>query len=48
MGDKTESRTFKERTDEVMRVFGVILPAPVRQLLRDFAAEFDRLREQKQ
>ena len=43
-----DARTFDERAREAMRVFGGLLPSPVRQLLLDMAAELDQLREKKQ
>jgi len=42
-----DARTFDERARDAMRVFGGLLPAPVRQLLLDMAAELDHLREKQ-
>ncbi|WP_343549447.1 hypothetical protein [Ralstonia sp.] len=42
-----DARTFDERAREAMRVFGGLLPAPIKQLLLDMAAELDNLREKQ-
>lgn len=40
-----DARTFGERAQKVMGVYGGFLPADVKQLLLDMAAEIDNLRE---
>lgn len=44
MGDKS----FAERADAALRIYGLMLPADIRQLLRDMAGAIDQLRETKQ
>ncbi|MHA3018079.1 hypothetical protein CMPELA_25755 [Cupriavidus necator] len=43
-----EERSFKDRADAALLVFGSVLPRPVKELLRDMAVALDELREQKQ
>jgi len=40
-----DARPFGERAQKVMKVYGGFLPADVKQLLLDMAAEIDNLRE---
>ncbi len=44
MGDKS----FAERADAALRIYGLMLPADIRQLLRDMAGAIDQLREKTQ
>jgi len=36
-------RTFAQRADDALRIYGLMLPADIRQLLRDMAGAIDRL-----
>ncbi|WP_267920268.1 hypothetical protein [Cupriavidus respiraculi] len=40
--------TFQERADKVLKVYGLMLPADIRQLLRDMAGAIDELRGTQQ
>lgn len=40
--------SFLDRANKALFVYGAILPADIRQLLKDMAAAIDQLREQKQ
>lgn len=45
-GETVES--FYDRADKALKLYGLILPADIRQLLRDMAGAIDKLQEQKQ
>ncbi len=40
--------SFLERANKALFVYGAILPADIRQLLKDMAAAIDHLREKSQ
>ncbi|SOZ07280.1 hypothetical protein CBM2599_U20011 [Cupriavidus taiwanensis] len=47
-GETVEGQTFYDRADKALKLYGLILPADIRQLLRDMAGAIDKLQEQKQ
>ncbi|WP_404993325.1 hypothetical protein [Cupriavidus pauculus] len=45
---KGEVMSFLERANKALFVYGAILPADIRQLLKDMAAAIDQLQEKSQ
>ncbi|WP_317924752.1 hypothetical protein [Cupriavidus sp. TA19] len=43
-----KDRSFYERADAALRLYGLVLPADIRQLLRDMAGAIDKLQEKQQ
>ncbi|WP_272871748.1 hypothetical protein [Cupriavidus necator] len=43
-----EDQSFYERADKALKLYGLMLPADIRQLLRDMAGAIDKLQEKKQ
>jgi len=41
-------QTFYDRADKALKLYGLMLPADIRQLLRDMAGAIDKLREGQQ
>lgn len=43
-----ETKTFKDRADTALLLFGGVLPRPVKELLRDMAIALDELKAGQQ
>ncbi|WP_354682642.1 hypothetical protein [Cupriavidus necator] len=43
-----ETKSFKDRADTALLLFGGVLPRPVKELLRDMAVALDELKGEKQ
>lgn len=43
-----ENKSFKDRADTALLLFGGVLPRPVKELLRDMAIALDELKGQQQ